>query len=123
MEHFFPQIQVKTNKKKSSPKVEQIFSPNSSGHLRSDAHQSQIIEGNADADHTQTIGGNTAKLLGGYSQIIGGIYPPQISAPLAECLRKDFPNKLYVPKQMREDQLDDLELEGPITLRILDGTA
>ena len=26
-------------------------------------------------------------------------------------------------KQMGEDQLDDLELDGPITLRILNGTA
>ena len=44
-------------------------------------------------------------------------------AMLAECLRKDSRNKLYLPKQMGEDQLDDLELDGPITLRILDGTA
>ena len=43
-----------------------LFSPNSSGHLRSDAHQSQIIGGDADVDHTQTIGGDTVKLLGGY---------------------------------------------------------
>ena len=28
-----------------------------------------------------------------------------------------------MPKQMGEDQSDDLELEGPITLRILDGIA
>ena len=54
--------------------MEHFFSPNSSGHLRSDARQSQIIGGDADADHTQTIGG--------YSQIIGGIYPPRVSAPL-----------------------------------------
>ena len=45
-----------------------LFSPNSSGHLRSDAHQRQIIRGM----QMQTI----LKLLGGYSQIIGGIYPP-----------------------------------------------
>ena len=48
MEHFFPQIKVKTKKKKrkrSSPKMEHFFSSNSSGHLRSDAHQSQIIGG------------------------------------------------------------------------------
>ena len=36
MKHFFTQIQR---------------------HLRSDAHQSQIIGGDADVDHTQTIGG------------------------------------------------------------------
>ena len=40
-----------------------------------------------------------------------------------ECLRKDSPNKLYLPKQMGEDQLDDRELDGPIALRILDGIA
>ena len=43
--------------------MEYFFSPNSSGHLRSDAHQSQIIEGDADVDHTQTIEGDTVKLL------------------------------------------------------------
>ena len=37
----------------------------------------QIIGGDADVDHSQTIGGDTAKLL-------GGIYPqsPLVSAPL-----------------------------------------
>ena len=35
----------------------------------------------------------------------------------AECPRNS-PNKLYLPKQMGEDQLD--ELDEPITLRILD---
>ena len=39
----------------------------------------------------------------------------------AECLRKDFPNKLYLPKQIAKDQLDNLELDRPITLRNLDG--
>ena len=28
-----------------------------------------------------------------------------------------------MPQQMGEDQSDDLELDGPITLRILDGIA
>ena len=65
MEHFFPQIQMKT-KKRFSPKIEHFFSPISSGHLHSDAHPSQIIGGDADVDHTQTIGGDTAKLLVGY---------------------------------------------------------
>ena len=46
--------------------MEHFFSPNSSGHLRSDAHQSQIIGGDADLDYTQTIGGDTVKLSGGY---------------------------------------------------------
>ena len=46
--------------------MEHFFSPNSGGDLRSDAQQSQIIGGNADVDHTQIIGGDTVKLLGGY---------------------------------------------------------
>ena len=37
--------------------MEHFFSPNSSGDLRSDAHQSQIIGGDADVDHTKIIGG------------------------------------------------------------------
>ena len=44
--------------------MEHFFPPNSSGHLRSDAHQRLIIGGDADVDHTQTIGGDTVKLLG-----------------------------------------------------------
>ena len=46
--------------------MERFFPPNSSGHLRSNAHQSKIIGGDADVDQTQTIGGDTVKLLGGY---------------------------------------------------------
>ena len=34
-----------------------------------------------------------------------------------------LPKQAYMPKQMGEDQSDDLELDGPITLRILDGIA
>ena len=42
-------------------------------------HQSQIIGGDADEDHTQSIGGDAVKLLG------GDISPhfPQVSAPLS----------------------------------------
>ena len=54
--------------------MELFFSPNSSGHLRSYVHQSQIIGRDADVDHTQTIGGDTVKLL-------GGIYPPGFVTP------------------------------------------
>ena len=58
--------------------MEHFFSPNSSTDLRADAHQSQIIGGDADEDHTQIVGGSTVKLLGGY------ISPsPLVSAPLA----------------------------------------
>ena len=50
---FFPRIQVKTKKKtRSTPEMEHFFSPISSRDLRSDAHQSQIIGGDADEDHT-----------------------------------------------------------------------
>ena len=45
--------------------MKHFFSPNSSGDLRSDAHQSQIIGGDADEDHTLIIGGDAVKLLGG----------------------------------------------------------
>ena len=34
-----------------------FFPTNSSGHLRSDTHQSQIIGKDAEVDHTQIIGG------------------------------------------------------------------
>ena len=68
--NFFPRIQVKT-KKKVFTKKGTLFFPNSSGDLRSDAHQSQIIGGYADV-----------KLLGGYSQSIGGdLSPPGFGTP------------------------------------------
>ena len=78
MQPFFSPNSGEDRKKRFSPKMEHLFSPNSDGHLRSDAHQSQIIGGNADVDHTQTIWGDTVKLL-------GEIYPPRVSAPL--CTR------------------------------------
>ena len=46
--------------------MERFFPPNSGGDLRSDAHQSQIIGGDADVDRSQIIGGDAVKLLGGY---------------------------------------------------------
>ena len=46
--------------------MEHFFSLNSKGHLRSDAHRSQIIGEDADVDHTQTIGGDVVKLFEGY---------------------------------------------------------
>ena len=72
MEHFFSPISCEDQKKKVLTKHETLFPPNSSGHLRSDAHQSQIIGGMQDVDHTQTIA-----VLEGYRQIIGGGYIPQ----------------------------------------------
>ena len=57
--------------------MEHFFSPNSSTDLRSDAHQSQIIGGDADVDYTQLFGGIQSNYWGGY------IPPsPRVSAPL-----------------------------------------
>ena len=70
MEHFFSQNSGEDQKKQqktSLPKMEHFFSRNLSGHLRSDGHQSQIIGRDADVHHTQTIGGDTVKLLRGYT--------------------------------------------------------
>ena len=63
--------------------MEHFFSPNSSGDLRSDAHQSQIIGGDVDVDHTQIIGRDTIKLL-------GGMYPPRVLAPLLSFITCEF---------------------------------
>ena len=49
--------QIKRKIKKGLHQKWNTFSPNSSGHLRSNAHQSRIIRGNADVDHTQIVGG------------------------------------------------------------------
>ena len=57
------------NKKKIFTRNGTLFFPNSSTDLRLDAHQSQIIGGDADEDHTQIVGGNTVKLLGDTSPI------------------------------------------------------
>ena len=66
LDHDFVQVsklsEDQKKKKRSLPKLEHFFSPNSSGHLRSEAHQRQIIGGDADVNHTQTIGGDTVKL-------------------------------------------------------------
>ena len=55
VEHFFPRIHMKT-KKKVFIKYGTLFSPNSSGDLRSDAHRRQIFGGDTDEAHTQIIG-------------------------------------------------------------------
>ena len=63
-DYFFPRIQVKIpsppkkiKKKVFFTKNGRLFSPNLSGDQRSDADQSQIIGGDADAYHTHIIGG------------------------------------------------------------------
>ena len=63
-----------------------LFSPNSSTNLRSDAPQSQIIEGDAGEDHTQIVGGNTVKLL-------GGIYP--LRGFVCEITQTEYPQTCY----------------------------
>ena len=70
--------------------MEQFFSPNSSGHLRSDAHQSQIIGGNADVRHTQTIGGDTTKLLGSYILPGFGTPAPALCLLFNACFENGF---------------------------------
>ena len=63
MEHFFSRILVKTKeKKKVFTRNGTLFSSNSSTDLRSDAHQSQIIGGDAGKEHTQIVGGDAVKL-------------------------------------------------------------
>ena len=66
MEHFFSPNSGEDQKRKVFTETRTPFSPSSSGHLRSDVHQSQIIGRDADVNHTQTIWGDTVKLLGEY---------------------------------------------------------
>ena len=54
-------------KKKSLHQKRNTFFPISSRDLRSDAHQSQIIRGHADVDHTQIIGGIQSNYWGDIS--------------------------------------------------------
>ena len=64
MEHFFSPDLGEDQTKKT------VFISNGtlflSTDLRSDAHQSQTIGGDADEDHTQIVGGYTVKLLDEY---------------------------------------------------------
>ena len=93
---LFPQIQTKT-KKKIFTKTGTLFSPISSGQLRSDAHQSQTVGADADLDHIQTIGWDTVKLLKNISP-----HPPHPPLPPppppgfgTPCLRKT--NRCWLP--------------------------
>ena len=79
LEDFFSPNSSEDQKKRSSPKLKDFFSSNSSQDQRSDAGRSQIIGGNTIVDHTQIIGEDTVKLLGG---IYLSISPPRVSAPL-----------------------------------------
>ena len=76
-------------KKKGLHQKWNTFSPKSRTDLRLDAHQSQIIGGDADEDHTQIVGGDTVKLLGGY---ILPLPPLRVSAPLPVDCTTSFNN-------------------------------
>ena len=67
-------------KKKFFTRNETLFPSNSSTDLRSDALQSHIIGRDADEDHTQIVGGDTVKLLGGISPPI----PPGFRHPFLQ---------------------------------------
>ena len=59
---LFSQIQVKTIKKKVFHKNRTLFSPN----LHAQMYTHSNYGGDADVDHSQTIGGDTARLWGEY---------------------------------------------------------
>ena len=70
--------------------MKHFFSPNSSTDLHSDAHQRQIIGGDADEDHTQIVGGDTVKLLGGYVPPS----PPGFSTPVNKVITSQFRQRI-----------------------------
>ena len=65
LEHFFPQIQVKT-KKKVFTKNAILFFPEFKWIPTVKCTPASNYRGDADVHHTQTIGEDTVKLLGGY---------------------------------------------------------
>ena len=85
MEPFFSQLQVKT-KKKVFTTNRTLFFPNSSGHLRSDVHQSKLLRGCKCRPYSN--------YWGKYSQFIGGdispYSPPGFGTPacLQFCFRR-----------------------------------
>ena len=82
------QIKWRPNKKKVFTKNETLFSPNSSGHLRSDAHQSQLIGGDVDVDHTQIIGGIQSNYWMGYIPHPPGFRHPCLKQSIGFCFVK-----------------------------------
>ena len=103
MEHFFPQIQVKTKQKKVFTKNGTLFSPNSSEDQKKKGLHQIWNTFFAKLKCTLTLrctpesnywGGCRCKpysnYWGGYSQIIEGIcppHPPRVSAPLLEMFQ------------------------------------
>ena len=86
---FFQVSKLSEDQKKVFTKNGTLFSSNSRGDLRSDVHQSQIIGGDADENHTQIIGGDTVKLLGRIqSNYWGDISPPGFGTPAGDGNRQ-----------------------------------
>ena len=83
LDHDFVQVSKlsEDQKKQVFTKNGKLFSPNSSEHLRSDAHQSQIIGEDADVDHNQTIEGIQSNYWGNISP-----HPRRVSAPLIKSV-------------------------------------
>ena len=78
--------------------MEHFFSPNSGGDLHSDAHQSQVIGGGADVDHTQIIGGIQSNYWGEF------IPPsPRVSAPLIKNKKQRLKITSQIPKKFLFD--------------------
>ena len=82
---LFSQIQVKT-KKKVFTKNGTLFFPEFNGHLRSDAHQSQITGGGCRCRPYSSYWGDTVKLLGRYVPPSS----PNFGTPV--CQQKNFAN-------------------------------
>ena len=76
MEHFFCQIWVKTKNKKGLHQRWNTFFPEFKWTPTLRCTPESNYWGDADVDHTQTIGGDTVNLLGDISP------PPRVSAPL-----------------------------------------
>ena len=79
MEHFFPQIQVKTKKKekKGLYRKRNTFSPL----IQVDTYAQmytrvKLLGGDADVDHTQTIGGILSNYWGDVSSLPSGFGTP-----------------------------------------------
>ena len=93
--NFFQVSKLSEEQRKVFAKTGALFSPNSNGDLRSDAHQSQSIGWDADVDHTQIIGGDTVKLLGEYIPPS----PPGFGTPARRTNYFSSRKRTYTPKR------------------------
>ena len=85
MEHFFSPNSGEDQKKKG---LHQKWNTFLSTDLRSDAHQSQIIGGDADEDHTQIVGGYTVIILRDISSPTPPCFGTTAIAPPLACQPK-----------------------------------